>query len=197
MFNTKTATTNNEDFTSSYMPVGINDNCILKSVEIQTTTQGKKFLRITFEDDQQRTAEMSEFENTKGMYIKTDEDLQNANNRQFGRLLQIVKCYFTEIPDVELNTFVDMINWIKSTLDPLIPTKKKLRLKVIYNKRGYSTVSSNGIFVEPMDIKQTQIKLFKRDLLERPIKADEEKPADPLAMTNSTPVTENTDDLPF
>ena len=49
-----------------------------------------------------------------------------------------------------------------------------------------------------MDVKESQIKLFKNDLLERPVKADEEKPVDPLAATmSSTPVTEKTDDLPF
>ena len=91
-----------------------------------------------------------------------------------------------------------MINWVKATLDPFIPTNKKLRLKVIYDKKGYTQVSKYGTYVEPMDVKESQIKLFKNDLLERPVKADEEKPADPLAIhTDSTPVTEKTDDLPF
>jgi hypothetical protein len=46
---------------------------------------------------------------------------------------------------------------------------------------------------------ESQIKLWKNDLLERPVKADNEKPIDPLAPTN-TPVTETStgaDDLPF
>ena len=95
-----------------------------------------------------------------------------------------------------------MIKWVKSILDPFIKDKKKLRLKVIYNKNGYTQVSKYGTYVEPMDVTESQIKLFKNDLLERPVKADAEKPADPLATNPikvDTPVTETEDinELPF
>ena len=197
MYNTKTAIVNNEEFNSNYMPVGINDNVTLKSVTVEKSPQGKDFLRVTFENEAGQTAEFTEWKNEKNMWIKTDEDLQNRDNIQFGRILQLINS-FTTAPDVELNSFTDMINWVKATLDPFIPTNKKLRLKVIYDKKGYTQVSKYGTYVEPMDVKESQIKLFKNDLLERPVKADEEKPADPLAInTDSTPVTEKTDDLPF
>ena len=197
MYNTKTAIVNNEEFNSNYMPVGINNDVTLKSVTVEKSPQGKDFLRVTFENEAGQTAEFTEWKNEKNMWIKTDEDLQNRDNIQFGRILQLINS-FTTAPDVELNSFTDMINWVKTTLDPFIPTNKKLRLKVIYDKKGYTQVSKYGTYVEPMDIKESQIKLFKNDLLERPVKADEEKPADPLAIhTDSTPVTEKTDDLPF
>lgn len=197
MYNTKTAIVNNEEFNSNYMPVGINENITLKSVTVEKSPQGKDFLRVTFENEAGQTAEFTEWKNEKNMWIKTDEDLQNRDNIQFGRILQLINS-FTTAPDVELNSFTDMINWVKATLDPFIPTNEKLRLKVIYDKKGYTQVSKYGTYVEPMDIKESQIKLFKNDLLERPVKADEEKPADPLAIpTDSTPVTEKTDDLPF
>lgn len=200
MFSTNTATINNNAFDSNYMNPGINENVTLKEVSVETSTQGKQFLKITFENEEGKTADFTEWENTKGLYIKTDEDLQNVNNRQFGRIIQLINCYFEKCPEVELNTFVDMINWVKSTLTPLIPTKKKLRLKVIYDKKGYITVSKNGLYVEPMDVKESQIKMFARDLVERPIQADVEKPVDPLASAMSdTPETEKShnDDLPF
>lgn len=197
MYNTKTAIVNNEEFNSNYMPVGINNDVMLKSVAVEKSPQGKDFLRVTFENGAGQTAEFTEWKNEKNMWIKTDEDLQNRDNIQFGRILQLVNS-FTTAPDVELNSFTDMINWVKATLDPFIPTNKKLRLKVIYDKKGYTQVSKYGTYVEPMDVKDSQIKLFKNDLLERPVKADEEKPVDPLATTmSSTPVTEKTDDLPF
>lgn len=200
MYNTKTAIVNNEEFNSNYIPVGINENIILKEVSVEKSPQNKDFLRVTFENEAGQTAEFTEWKNEKNMWIKTDEDLQNSDNRQFGRILQLINCY-TEAPDVELNTFIDMINWVKATLNPFIPTKKKLRLKVIYNKKGFTTVSKNGTYVEPMDIKDSQIKLFKTDLLERPIQADQEKPVDPLSSSplgESAPVTEDkTDGLPF
>ena len=197
MYNTKTAIVNNEEFNSNYMPVGINNDVMLKSVAVEKSPQGKDFLRVTFENGAGQTAEFTEWKNEKNMWIKTDEDLQNRDNIQFGRILQLINS-FTTAPDVELNSFTDMINWVKATLDPFIPTNKKLRLKVIYDKKGYTQVSKYGTYVEPMDVKESQIKLFKNDLLERPVKADEEKPADPLAINvDSTPVTEKTDDLPF
>lgn len=198
MYNTKTAIISNEEFNSNYMPVGINENITLKEMSVEKSPQGKDFLRVTFENEAGQTAEFTEWKNEKNMWIKTDEDLQNKDNLQFGRILQLVNC-FTTAPDVELNSFVDMINWVKSTVTPFISIKKKLRLKVIYDKKGYTQVSKYGTYVEPMDVEESQIKLFKNDLLERPVKADVEKPADPLAATIAdTPVTENkTDDLPF
>lgn len=198
MYNTKTAIINNEEFNSNYMPVGINENITLKEVSVEKSPQGKDFLRVTFENEAGQTAEFTEWKNEKNMWIKTNEDLQNRDNLQFGRILQLVNC-FTTAPDVELNSFIDMIDWVKSTITPFISTKKKLRLKVIYDKKGYTQVSKYGTYVEPMDVAESQIKLFKNDLLERPVKADVEKPADPLAATMAdTPVTENkTDDLPF
>lgn len=207
MYSTNTAVINAEEFTSSYMPAGINENVTLKEVNVRKSTTNKDFLEIIFENEEGQTASMSEWKNEKNMWIKTDEDLQRRDNAQFGRLMQILNCYYPSIEDVSLNTFADMINWIKSKLDPMIATKKKLRLKVVYDKRGYTTISTNGIFVEDMAVEKSQVKLFKRDVLERPVQADVETSADPLAagtQPNSTPViTENidhgtnTDNLPF
>lgn len=201
MYNTKTATINNEEFNSNYIPVGINDNITLKEVSVEKSLQGKDFLRVTFENEAGQTAEFTEWKNEKNMWIKTDADLQNKDNQQFGRIIQLINC-FTTTPDVEINSFDEMIKWVKGILDPFIKDKKNLRLKVTYNKNGYTQVSKYGTYVEPMDVAESQIKLFKNDLLERPVKADAEKPADPLAtdpMKVDTPVTEtkNVDDLPF
>lgn len=196
MYNTKAATINNDEFTSSYMPVGINDNVVLKDITVEKTQNGRDFLRVTFENESEQTVEMSEWKNEKSIWVKTDEDLQRRDNIQFGRILQLVNCFFPTTPDVELNSFAEMINWVKDTLSPLIATKKKLRIKCVYDKNGYVRVSQNGIYVEPMDVKETQIKLFKRDTLERPIKADVETSANPLAI--GTPDTaSSTTDLPF
>lgn len=200
MYNTKTATTNNEEFSSNYMPVGINDNIILKEVNCNKTPQGKDFLEIIFENEQGQTATMTEWKNEKNMWIKTDEDLQKRDNTQFGRICQIIDCFYPQRPDAELNTFVDMINWVKQMLDPMIATKKKLRLKVNYYKKGYTRVSQYGIFVEDMSVNDSQIKLFKNDLMEKPVVADKEDD-DPLNVPPTvTPDAANAtgaSDLPF
>lgn len=199
MYSTKTATTNNNEFNSQYMPVGINENVTLKEVSVEKSPTGLDFIRIVFENTEGQTAEMTEWKNEKNMWIKTDEDLQNRDNQQFGRLLQVIDAVNGSHTDFEGSSFVEMINWVKDTLGT---NKGNLRLKVIYDKKGFTKVSSNGTFVEPMSVEETQIKLFKKDLLERPIVADKEPATDPLAIgtTDSIPVTETStgaDDLPF
>lgn len=198
MYSTKTATTNNNEFNDSYMPVGINDNITLKEVNVNKSPQGKDYLEFVFQNEEGKTVSFTEWKNEKNTWIKTDEDLQNRDNKQFGRILQIVKCFKND-PEFEGSSFVEMINWVKTTLTTIGEWDKTLlRLKVIYDKKGYTTVSKNGIYVEPMSTEESQIKLWKNDLLERPIVADNESSTDPLTQ-QSTPVTEKNgaDDLPF
>ena len=198
MYNTNTAITNNDEFVSSYMPAGINENVFLKSVEAKKSPTGKDFLEITFENKEGQTAQMSEWKNEKSMWIKTDENLQRRDNMQFGRIMQIINCYFPKI-EGKFNTFKEMIDWVQSTLTPMIATKKALRLKVVYDKNNYTQVSKNGIFVEPMDKEKTEIKKFARDNFERQVVADVETSTDPLATTSTVDSTQVSggDDLPF
>jgi len=201
MYSTKTATTNNTEFNSSYMPVGINENVTLKEVNVNKTPNGRDFLEIIFQNEQGQIATMTEWKNEKNMWIKTDEDLQNRDNQQFGRILQVIDAVMGSHTDFEGSSFIEMINWVKAQLEPATNPnnmQKALRLKVVYDKKGYTKVSSLGVFVEPMSVEQSQVKLWKNDLLERPIVADKEPTTDPLAPT-STPGTETSgvDDLPF
>ena len=196
MYSTKTAITNNEEFNSSYMPVGINENVTLKEVNVNKTPNGRDFLEIVFENANGQTATMTEWKNEKNMWIKTDEDLQQRDNQQFGRILQVIDAAKGGHEDFEGSSFVEMINWAKNCLTN--GENGAMRVKVVYDKKGYTKVSSLGIFVESMSVEQSQIKLWKNDLLERPIIADKEPATDPLAG-NSAPVTETTgaDNLPF
>lgn len=206
MYSTKTATTNNTEFNSSYMPVGINENVTLNAVNVMKSPQGRDYIEFVFTNAEGQTASFTEWKNEKNMWIKTDEDLQRRDDQQFGRILQVINCFYENAPEFEGENFVEMINWVKSVLENVKETaewnKYPLRLKVVYDKNGYTRVSSLGTFVEPMSIEQSQIKLWKKDLLERPVVADNETAADPFAVgtPNSTSVTEtNTgaDDLPF
>lgn len=203
MFSTKTAVF---ESSNKYMNAGINDNVTLKEVNVMKSPTGRDYLEITFEDTNGATASLTEWKNEKNQWIKTDEDLQRRDNQQFGRMLQILKCYFDSIEDVELNTFPDMINWVKSKLDSVIGGNKLLRLKTTYDNKGFIRVSTYGTFVEPMDVKETQIVLTGRDKTVRPeFKVDDEKSVDPLAVSendvhsipDNTIVEEKKDDLPF
>ena len=200
MFSTKTAVF---ESSNKYMNAGINDNVTLKEVNVMKSPTGRDYLEITFEDANGATASLTEWKNEKNQWVKTDEDLQRRDNQQFGRMLQILKCYFDSIEDVELNTFSDMINWVKSKLDSVIGGKKLLRLKTTYDNKGFIRVSTYGTFVEPMDVKETQIVLTGRDKTVRPeFKVDDEKSVDPLASPqestpDNTKAEKKKDDLPF
>ena len=203
MYSTKTATVNNEDFVSNYMKVGINDNVTLKEVNVNKTQNGRDFLEVIFSNENDQIAKMTFWKNEKNMWVKTDEELQHRDDQQFGQILQIIDSFYETRPEAEFNNFLEMINWVKEKLTPMIEAKKLLRVKVIYDSKGYTKVSTLGIFVEPMTVTESQIKLFKKDLLERPIVADTEPATDPLSALNNvtTPVTEDSaksaDDLPF
>lgn len=199
MYSTKTAI---ESTGSIYMNAGINDNVTLSNVEVAKSPTGKDFIRFTFSDADGKTAEMTEWKNEKSMYVKTDVELQKEDDRQFGRIMQIIKCYISEVPDVELNSFVDMINWVKTTLNG-VNKDTKLRLKVVYDNKGFIRVSKNGIFVEPMTVQESRIVLTGRDKTIRPdipVDKEETPKTDPLSAVNdATPAdeTNSDDDLPF
>ena len=131
------------------------------------------------------------------------EELQHRDDQQFGQILQLIDSFYETRPEAEFNNFLEMINWVKDKLTPMIEVKKDLRIKVVYDNKGYTKVSTLGIFVEPMTVTESQIKVFKKDLLERPVVADIESTTDPLSTSNgvTTPTTENStksaDDLPF
>ena len=187
---------------SSYMTAGINDNVTLSNVKVDKSPNGNDFLEIEFEKDG-KTVTMTEWQNKINSWIKTADDLQNQDNKQFGRILQILKCFYPEEDlQLEVSSFIDMINWVKGKLDAVIITKKLLRLKVVYNTKGYTTTSNNGIFIEPMDTADPKVEKLPRDRFERPVIADKEEKVDPLAQAiEATPTTTTTeskaDDLPF
>ena len=200
MYSTNTATISNEEFVSNYMPVGINENVTLKEVNVNRSPNGHDFLEIVFADADDKTAKMTFWKNEKSMWVKTDEELQKRDDIQFGQILQIIDSFYETRPAAEINNFKEMIDWVKSQLDPMISTNKKLRIKVAYDKNGYTKVSTYGIFVEPMTVAESQIKLFKKDLMERPVVADKEPATDPLASKIASPSTDipvGANGLPF
>ena len=165
MYNTKTAVVNTG---SSYIEAGINDNIVLKEVNVKKSPTNKDFIEFVFEDENGKVATMTEWKNEKNMWIKTDEDLQRRDDLQFGRILQIISCYLETIPEAAFDSFNGMINWAKTTLDNIQEKEKQLlRLKVVYDKNNYTKVSTNGIFVEPMSAGTSQIKKLNRDNFER------------------------------
>ena len=188
--------------TSKYMSAGIKDNVKLAEVRVDKSPNGNDFIEITFSDEDGRTVTMTEWKNKINSWIKDEAELQKNDDKQFGRILQILSCFYPdEALQVELDSFSSMINWVNTMLGSVIATNKLLRLKIVYNNSGYTTTSHNGIFIEPMDVTQTEIEKLPRDRFERPVVADQEPSTDPLAVPTSTSTpestSENNDNLPF
>ena len=188
--------------TSKYMSAGIKDNVKLAEVRVDKSPNGNDFIEITFSDEDGRTVTMTEWKNKINSWIKDETDLQKNDDKQFGRILQILSCFYPdEALQVELDSFSSMINWVNTMLGNVIANNKPLRLKIVYNNSGYTTTSHNGIFIEPMDVTQTEIEKLPRDRFERPVVADQEPSTDPLAVPTSTSTpestSENNDNLPF
>ena len=197
MYSTKNAIESSNG--SSYMSAGIHDNVTLTEIKVDKSPNGNDFLEITFTDENGRTVTETEWQNKKGMWIKTDEDLQTRDNQQFGRILQVINAIIPaeKQVDAELNTFVEMITWVKDQLIPYIPENKKLRIKTVYDNKGYITTSHNGVFVESMSVTTSKIEKLPRDRFERPVIADAERTSDPLSTPTTPDDTKKTDDLPF
>lgn len=197
MYSTKNAIESSNG--SSYMSAGIHDNVTLTEVKVDKSPNGNDFLEITFTDENGRTVTETEWQNKKGMWIKTDEDLQTRDNQQFGRILQVINAIIPaeKQVDAELNTFVEMITWVKDQLIPYIPENKKLRIKTVYDNKGYITTSHNGVFVESISVTTSKIEKLPRDRFERPVIADAERTSDPLSTPTTPDDTKKTDDLPF
>lgn len=178
-----------------YIPAGIQDNVALKSARVTTSPQGNPFLEIVFEKDG-ATLTQTEWKPTKFGNM-TDEDLQNKEDTQFSRMMQILTCFYTEDELVFNGTnFTDWANEVANYLNKADKTKL-LRLKVVYNNKGYTTLPSYAkyTFAEPTNISKEMSNITELgiDKFTRPIVADKEEPV--VLPSNDT--VDSNDDLPF
>lgn len=178
-----------------YIPAGIQDNVALKSARVTTSPQGNPFLEIVFEKDG-ATLTQTEWKPTKFGNM-TDEDLQNKEDTQFSRMMQILTCFYTEDELVFNGTnFTDWATEVADYLNKADKTKL-LRLKVVYNNKGYTTLPSYAkyTFAEPANISKEMSNITELgiDKFTRPIVADKEEPV--VLPSNDT--TDSNDDLPF
>jgi hypothetical protein len=167
-----------------YIPAGIHTNVTLKSVKVSKSPTGKDFLEITFEKDGS-TMTHTEWKPTKfdGM---TDEQLQSKEDTQFSRMMQILLCFYKD-EELIFNgaSFEDFANEVVNYLNNA-DKSKLLRVKVVYNKDGYTTLPSYAkyTFIEPMQLPEGQASAIVElgiDQFTKPIQADNETPVASLA----------------
>lgn len=201
------------DFKSKYMNAGINEGVSIDKVEVKVSPNGNKMFDITFINEQGQTAVHTEWEPKMAPWMKDKSDLERNQARQFKKMLQILMCYYTdEQINFEGEDFMSFANYIATMLNAADKTKK-LRLKLVYNKDGYTTIPTavDDTFIEPMDVTESNIQITAKDIVVRPVIADKEvtvnNPFTTPTMTAAPTFTEptvataafnnNTSDLPF
>ena len=201
------------DFKSKYMNAGINEGVSIDKVEVKVSPNGNKMFDITFINEQGQTAVHTEWEPKMAPWMKDKSDLERNQARQFKKMLQILMCYYTdEQINFEGEDFMSFANYIATMLNAADKTKK-LRLKLVYNKDGYTTIPTavDDTFIEPMSVTESKIQITAKDIVVRPVIADKEvtvnNPFTTSTMTTAPTFTEpsvataafnnNTSDLPF
>ena len=201
------------DFKSKYMNAGINEGVSIDKVEVKVSPNGNKMFDITFINEQGQTAVHTEWEPKMAPWMKDKSDLERNQARQFKKMLQILMCYYTdEQINFEGEDFMSFANYIATMLNAADKTKK-LRLKLVYNKDGYTTIPTavDDTFIEPMSVTESKIQITAKDIVVRPVIADKEvtvnNPFTASTMTAAPTFTEptvataafnnNTSDLPF
>lgn len=180
--------------TNKVITAGINEDCKLLGAEMKVSPiKGNAFIEIAFENKEGVRFTQTEWTPTKfeGM---SDADLEAKYDTQYARMLQILECFY---PEEQLNfngeSFVEFADWLVNLLNNA-DKSSLLRIKLVYNNKGYITLPSYAKFkfIEKMNIEKSQIILLDKDQITKPELADKE-----VANPNPLNGTTNTNGLPF
>lgn len=171
-----------------FIPVGIVENVTLKSARVDKSPNGNAYLEVVFEKDG-ATLTQTEWKPTKfdGM---DDSAVQKKEDTQFSRMMQILLCFYTDDQLVfNGSTFEafssEIVNYLNNADKSIL-----LRVKVVYNKNGYTTLPSYAkyTFIEPMNLpdgKTTSISELGIDNFIKPVVADTETKVSDLHVANA------------
>ena len=191
---------NQVDNESQFLSAGIQENVKLTKVRTDKSINGNYFIEFTFDKDG-ATFKHTEWEPRK-YADQTDTAYQDRQNRQLGRILQILSCYYTDDKlNINVDTFSELCAWVNDLLDAVTSnevTNVPVRIKIVYNKRGYKQLpdSCKYTFIEPMSVNPSTIEKKDFDVFERPIIEDKEETVKEDTKTEPTDGT-NASELPF
>lgn len=186
------------DNKSKYLDAGIHEDVKLVGAKVDKSVNGNTFLEIKFEKNGQDLTH-TEWESSR-MPNMTEEEYQARGSRQVKRILQILGCFYPkEVLIFTGSSYVEFINWVASLLNKA-NKEILLRVKVVYNKKGYTTLPSycKFTFIEPMVLpegEESKIAELNIDQFTRPIVADNEVKVDNPLVSVSVDTPAN--DLPF
>jgi hypothetical protein len=183
-----------------FIPAGIHENVTLKSARVAESPTGLKFLEIVFEKNG-ATLTQTEWKPTKfeGM---DDSALQKKEDTQFSRMMQILLCWYSDEQLVFNGTSFEefsqeVVNYLNNA-----DKSKKLRVKIVYNDKGYTTLPSYAryTFIEPMVLPEGQtssITELRIDNFTKPVVADTETPVANLTGISTSSDNADLNGLPF
>ena len=187
-----------------FIPAGIQENIMLKSARTEKSINGNQFLEIKFERNGAILTH-TEWEPRLTNFCTTQEELQEKSDNQYSRMLQILSCFYS---DSELNfngdTFKEFAEWVVKMLNNADKTKK-VRAKVVYNDRNYTTLPKYAkfTFIEPMtiDSESSNIAELSMDKFKKSVIADNESNIKDSLQTEIEEVSFDSDEpngtLPF
>lgn len=167
------------DFSVNYIPAGIIEDVVLKGARFEKSPNGNPFLEITFEKEGAILTH-TEWKPVIGQYVDTEEKLQAKADNQYSRMLQILTCFYKD-EEIDFNgeTFEEFAYYVSDTLNKA-NKEIKLRVKVVYNNKGYTTLPSYAkyTFIEPMVLpegEKSKIAELSIDQFTKPVVADNEQ----------------------
>lgn len=185
------------DNSNKYLEAGIHENVSLVSSRTEKSINGNTFLEIKFEKDGKMLTH-TEWESNK-LPEMTEEAYQERVSKQVKRVLQILSCFYPKEALVFTGaTYKEFAEWAANLLNAADKTKL-VRVKVVYNNKGYTTLPNycKFTFIEPMNLPEGQksmISILNIDQITRPVIADKEtKEENPLETINQ----DTSNDLPF
>lgn len=195
--------TNNSNNTK-YLEAGIHDNVKFTSVKTAVSPTGKNFIEFRFEKDGKELVH-TEWE-PKERAEDTEEQNQNKATNQVTRINRILRCFYPkEVLNFTGSSYKEFTNWVVAMLNAA-NKDTLLKVKVVYNKDGYTTLPSYVKFavIEPMIIPMGFYEEGKNesmireitgiDLFVKPVVSDKETvEVNPLEVKTEA----TSDDLPF
>jgi hypothetical protein len=173
----------------SYIESGIHENITLTNVIKNVSTNGSNFLEFTFTNESGANMKHTEFEPSSSA-----QNYEERVLKQMSRILQILGVFFTkeDLVSGDLNSVTDFYQWVLNKYAVADKTKK-MRIKVVYNDKGYTTLPnySTYTFVESMTItkENSKIRILSLDKMVRPVADKEPAANNPFMIPASTAET--------
>lgn len=197
-----------DNYGPSYIEAGIHENIKLVEVKYDQTPKGNEFLAFTWANEYGDKVTLTEwpYKPRSGRpYDQQSPDekklTEGVISNQVERVTRILMAYLGEIDKEVVNSssFKEFAEKVVTTLKDSVDNETKLvRVKVVYDKNGYTIVSNRSAypFIEPMSVAKdaSKIRILAGDLMERPKVDKEDKEENPLG---ETPTDKNVDDIPF